>query len=178
MTSLQSRVADVIDATVTQMRSATGYRAPSDLSSTGFPVFDGPEIWNYNLQASTGYLIIGVAGVGDETPEPSSTSDFTAGPIGPPRSRDEVGVITCLAGYGVADYSDGAASTCRRAAMGIVADVADLCRDDPSLGLDSSGVVGGIRTRTWVTAGAMNQYRMPDSTVCDWLFTLTFTARL
>jgi predicted Kef-type K+ transport protein len=97
--------------------------------------------------------------------------------MGPQHSRDEVGTITCLASFSTGDAEDGSVSVARLGALGLMADVANYCRIDPSLGLDTSGVVGGIRTRSFVTAGQMSQYLMGGVT-CDWLFTITFQARV
>lgn len=173
--SLQTRVPGVIDTVVTGMRATTGYRTPGD-TGTGFPVFDGPELYLHELPNTVGYLVIGYVDDPSE-PSPSSESMFAQGPMGPQHSRDETATISCLASASHGDADDGSASAIRALTVGIMGDVANYCRINPSLGLDTSGVVGGIRTRAFVTAGTMFQY-LNGGVVCDWVFTITYQARV
>lgn len=173
-TTLQSRVADVIDYVVKTMRATPGYRAPSD-TTVGIPVFDGPELYFHEDGTVQSYLVIGYAD--DDGGSAVSESEFAQGPMGPQHSRDETVTITCCACGYVGDASDGSVSTVRRIALNIMADVANLCRANPSLGLDVSGVVGGVLTRAFVTAGTMTVYPN-NGAVCDWMFTITAVARV
>lgn len=177
--AIQSRAADVIDNVVTAMRSVTGYRSPAD-TGTGFVVFDGPELYVTEIPGNLGYVVIGYADDPDE-PSPSTESVITAGPMVPNvHPRDEVLTIGCIASWSSGDAEFGSPSTARRAAMGIMGDVANYVRVNPSLGLDTSGVVGGVRLRSFVTAGAMTQYvgGVSGGFTCDWVFTITTNARI
>jgi hypothetical protein len=167
----------VVDALVSTMRAATGYRSPYS-GSSGNTVYDGPEYALTDEHADSGtFLVIGWAGDPD-SPEDSGQSRQTTGPLAAAagRPRDEEGVVNCKAvsQVGDANLSERSVKDVRDAALAVISDVEASLRTDPTLGLVPTlsrlvAEMGGTFTpRQYMSAGA----------VCEIEFQVTYRARI
>lgn len=168
-----TRWGQVNDALVTAMRARAGYRGPDSLRD-GVTVFDSVEV-RQGTDGSHLWVTFGWSGESADEATPAGEINLASGPMAATvRPRDETGTIYCRA---VAQSGDRDVSLLRADCLAILDDVAEVCRADPSLGLDTSGTVGGIRTRAWVTAGDIYQY-MRGGVVVDWRFSVTYQTRV
>jgi hypothetical protein len=172
----ETRVAQVIDALVTGMRATAGFRSPTSASTTAglTTVYDGPEVWTTDDRDGQSLLVIGYSGSDPDEQTATAESSFTRGPIAvPARPRDEVSVIHCRA---IADGRE-TPKIARDAALATIAAVSLFCRTDPSLGINTSDTVGGVRTIAFVTTGDLIQYLMRGHTA-EWAFDVGFSTRV
>ena len=86
--------------------------------------------------------------------------------LGPTATRDEVGVIFCVA---QAETGDDDVATVRSSAFAMLADVEDVLRTGVHLGLDDV-------LRVEVTASDPEQGYTPDGAFCYLPFNITYTA--
>jgi hypothetical protein len=165
----------VVDALVTQMRSQTGFRAPTSPGTTGLevPVFDGTEV-ALGLEADDRYLVIGWSGDPDNAQD-AGESGQVPGPMANVRPKDETGTVECMAVCQVMDASiaAGTVKATRDAAFAVIASVEALCRGavpGPTLAVPNLqwAFVGGCKPRQFLNEGCVIQ--VP--------FTVTYYARL
>lgn len=172
----ESRVVAVIDALISKASALPGYRL---LTSAGLDinyttVFDGPEVTDTDDAAAGGLLVIGWSGNDAEQLERAASSNWTTGPMAASNHpRDEVTVISCR---GIVQKGETVRAA-RVAVYQIMADVATICRADPSLGINTADTIGGVRTLCFVTAGELMQYQL-DGFVAELAFTVTYQARV
>lgn len=127
-----------VTAIVTAMRARTGYRscwAAGD--GDDVPVYHSAEAGLIGEHPVTSLVI--ASGEDPLTPREVVDSRQARATYGPPRRRDESGLIRCRATAVSGDVSDGAVQAAWAAAVGIVDDVDDELRGTsgvgPSLGL-------------------------------------------
>lgn len=137
-----TRWPDVVDALVTATRVLPGYRAAADdAPSSDVLVLDGPEVWLTGDDAPR-LLVIGWTLDDDRDQGDAGQAVATLGKT----SRDETGVVLCqaLAQTGSLELPDPnagpgsdrlTAKVLRDRAFAVFADVADLVRADPTLGI-------------------------------------------
>jgi hypothetical protein len=172
----ETRVAQVIDALVTGMRATTGFRSPTSASTTAglTTVYDSSEVWTTDDRDGQSLLIIGYSDADADNQAATAESSFTRGPIAvPARPRDEVAVIHCRA---IADGRE-TPKIARDATLTTIAAVSAFCRADPSLGINTSDTVGGVRTIAYVTTGDLLQYLNRGHTA-EWAFDVSFSTRV
>lgn len=168
----QTRVDQVIDRLVELAAGQAGYIRYGQPGADEIIVFDGPE-WS-ETDDPCDALVVGWSGGDDDAATPAATSNQTAGPIAAGnRPRDEVGTVLCRA---IAQTKDSPKAA-RDAAKAIVVTLAGLCRADPSLALNTSDTIGGVRTIAYVTTGDLVQYNSRGY-VAEWEFTITFLTRV
>jgi len=173
---METRLAQVMDRLVELARALPGHRGPTDYTTADdlITVYDGPEIRATDDRAPGGHLVIGWPGDSADTVTAAGSTSVEAGPIASTaRPRDEVGTIICRA---IQDQA-GTAKDARDGALAQIASVAALCRSDPSLGLNTSDTIGGVRTITFVTAGDLYQY-LSGGYTCEWEFSITYKTRV
>lgn len=171
-----TRVGQVIDALIAGMRATTGFRGPNDPSTVAglTTVFDSSEVWTTDDRDGQSFLVVGYAGDDPEDDVPVATTAFTRGPIAvPARPRDELATIHCRA---IADGKE-TPKIARDAALLILSAVSAFCRADPSLGINTSDTVGGVRTIAYVTAGDLLAYAHNGHTA-EWSFDVSFSSRV
>lgn len=171
----QTRVPQVIDALIALGRALPGHRAPDGTTSGKLvTVYDGPEIRATDDAADDAWVVIGWSGTGAEDLEPAAQSNLSRGPIAATnRPRNEVVTINCLA-----SVRRGESAKLARDMVSAELDAfAGICRGDPSLGINTAGTIGGVRTIAYVTAGTLTQYLL-DGYVAEWNFTVTYDARV
>jgi hypothetical protein len=171
------RVIPVIDALISLTTALPGYRLPSGrgMSVGATTVYDGPE-WTASDDGSDGaQLVIGWSGSGPSELEVAADSTWVSGPIaGSVHPRDEVTTVACMAFGQRAERSRDA----RVVAYQVMSDVAQVCRADPSLGINTTNdAIGGMRTLCFVTAGQLVQYSS-NGYVAQLGFTVTYSARV
>jgi hypothetical protein len=175
------RVGQVIDRLLVLTRALAGHRDPNGTMSTDglVTVYDGPEVRSTDDAIDSTLLIIGWSGDDTDALEEAASSSWTSGPIAatssgtPIRPRDETTTVSCK-------VISQRAETMKAARDGAITEleaVAQLCRNDPSLGIDTSATIGGVRTLAWVTAGSMVQY-LDAGYVCELDFTVSYNARV
>jgi hypothetical protein len=172
----QFRIGQVIDRLVALSRASAGHRAPDGTDSTTglVTVYDGPEVRATDDAEDNTFLIIGWSGDLDDGLTPAGAGAWKAGPIANQvRPRDESTAVTCK----VVSQRGESPKLARDAAIAEVALIAGLCRSDPTLGVDSSATIGGVRTRAFVTAGTMVQY-LAKGYVCELDFEVYYDARV
>jgi hypothetical protein len=172
----ETRVAQVIDALVTGMRATAGFRAPTSASTTAglTTVYDSTEVWTTDDRAAGSILVIGYSGNDPDDLTPIAESTFTRGPIAvPARPRDEASAVHCRA---IVDGRE-TPKIARDAALATIAAVSAFCRIDPSLGINTSDTVGGVRTIAFVTTGDLIQYAH-DGHTAEWDFDVSFSTRV
>jgi len=170
------RLSQLIDQILVLARALPGHRAPDGTSSTAglVTVYDGPEIRSTDDAIDTTWLVIGWSGDDLDQLEEAATSTWTSGPIAAiVRPRDETTTVNCKAVSQRAETMKAA----RDGAVAEVEAVAQLCRNDPSLGIDTSATIGGVRTLAWVTAGSVVQY-LDKGYVCEIDFTVSYNTRV
>lgn len=173
---METRVAQVIDTLVAGLRATSGFRSPTSASTVPglTTVYDSSEVWTTDDRDGQSVLVIGYASDEPDDQTPIAESTFTRGPIAvPARPRDEVSVIRCRA---IVDGRE-TPKLARDAALATIEAVAAFCRVDPSLGLNTSGTVGGVRTIAYVTAGDLIQYLVRGHTA-EWAFDVSFSTRV
>lgn len=175
---METRTAQVIDALIALSAAITGYRLADEYTGpdpSWVTVWDGPAIRGQDDNSDgAGHLIIGYSGDDPEALQPAAQTTIGPGPMASTvRPRDEVGTIVCRAVFDCADTPKQA----RDAALAILTAVANLCRSDPTLGINASATVGGVIVRCWVTAGTLLQYQVNGYTA-EWEFTVTFKTRV
>jgi hypothetical protein len=173
---METRIAQIIDRLVTLSAALPGYRmadAETTASNTT-AVWDGPEVRSSDDASDGSELVIGWSGPSADEALASASSSIKAGPMaGPNRPREEEGFVNCLA----IGQNAPTPKAARDAALQVVEDVAELCRSTPDLGIDTSGTIGGVLTRAYVTAGDLVQY-LQDGYVAEWQFTVNFKTRV
>lgn len=173
----QIRTGQVIDALLALCRTVPGFVDPATCADDGgaaVRVWDGPEWQLVDAETPGGHLVIGWSG-DRASPSPSADTDWVGGPIaGTARPRDETTRLVCLASARWAETPKAA----RDAALSTVSAVAAVCRADPSLGINTSGTVGGIRTLTFVTGGSLTQSAREDGYTASQMFTITYKTRV
>lgn len=171
----QIRIGQVIDALVSKIGDLPGFRFPTGTESMDeSTVWDGPEWQVVEDHAPGGHVVIGDPGE-FETPTPAATSTWQAGPIASTnRPRNEVTQIACLA----TAQKHETVKDARDACLAMLTAVAAVCREDPSLGIDTSATVGGVRTITYVTAGSFTQSLGPNGFTARLDFTVTYDTRV
>lgn len=172
----ETRVAQVIDRLIAGMRATAGFRGPADASTVAglVTVYDSSEVWTTDDRDGQNLLVIGYTGPDPDDQTPSAETSFSRGPIAiPARPRDEAGIVHCRA---ICDGAD-TPQLARNGAMATIEAVSAFCRTDPSLGLNTSGTVGGVRTIAYVTAGDLLQYLSRGHTA-EWAFDVSFSTRV
>jgi hypothetical protein len=171
----QIRIGQVIDALVQQIGDRPGWRFPTGRESMDeSTVWDGPEWQKVEDHAPGGHVVIGWPGEFD-SPVPAASTTWESGPIASSnRPRDEVTAVTCLA----TAQKHETVKDARDACMVLLAEVAAVCREDPSLGIDTAATVGGVRTITYVTAGSFTQLFGPNGFTAELQFTVTYKTRV
>ena len=170
------RAGQVIDRLLVLARALPGHRDPNGTTSTDglVTVYDGPEIRATDDAIDQTFVVIGWSGADPDALEPAASSNWVAGPIAATtRPRDETTVIACK----VISQRGELMKAARDAAIAELEAVAGICRSDPSLGIDTSATIGGVRTLAWVTAGTMLQYD-ERGYVCEIEFTVTYQTRV
>lgn len=173
--AIQTRTAQVIDALVAGTRALAGHRAPDGTASGKLvTVYDGPEIRSTDDAVDDAWLVIGWSGSGADDLEPAAQVIQSRGPIAATnRPRNEVVTVNCLASVRRGE----SAKLARDLATAELGVVAELLRADPSLGINTAGTIGGVRTIAFVTAGTLTQYLL-DGYVAEWSFTVTYDSRV
>lgn len=173
---METRVAQVIDRVLVLGRTAAGHRAPGDVTSTTglVTVYDGPEVRSTDDAIDSTFVVIGWSGDDDDSIELVARMQLTSGPIAAAnRPRDEITAITCKA---ISHRADSVKEA-RDAALAEVAVFAQICRSDPSLGINTTDTIGGVRTLAWVTAGSLFQY-LHNGYVAEFEFTINYQTRV
>lgn len=170
----ETRLGQVIDALVNGLGATTGFRPSfSEEYATATTVWDGPEWQVVEDHGAGGNVVIGYSGPRGAR-SASATSTWAAGPIaGTNRPREEVTQVNCFA----TAQRHGTPRGARNEAIAIVSAVAAFCRSDPSLGINTSGTIGGVSTLTSLTAGSIVQFADRGFT-CEIDFTITYKARV
>lgn len=173
---METRVGQVIDAVIAKLAATTGFRLYGDSNSTAdlVTVFDGAEIRATDDNIDQVLLVIGWAG--DDPEQTSAAADIalTTGPIAATnRPRDEQTSIACK----VMSHRAGTQKEARDAGLATLVAVAKVCRADPSLGINTSDTIGGVRTLAWVTAGQLTQY-LHNGYVAELDFTISYQSRV
>lgn len=173
---METRVAQVIDVLVAGTRALPGFRYWSDVTTAAglTTVFDGAEHRATDDHAEGSLLIVGWPGDDADAVELAATTSLSSGPIAATnRPRDEVGTVQCKA----ISQNKETQKQARDGALAVITAVASFCRADPSLGIQTSDTIGGVRTIAWVTAGTLAQY-LRSGYVAEWDFTVTFKTRV
>lgn len=176
MATDQFRTGQVIDALVSICRGTTGHRAPgATLSTLGLvTVYDGPELFSTDDAIDDTLLIIGWSGESSDQLSTTARGSFRTGPIAATvRPRDEATTIACKA---ISQRAE-TAKQARDAAIAELAVVAGVCRSDPSLGINTSATIGGVRLLAFVTAGTLTQYQ-DKGYVAEIDFDVTYSTRV
>jgi hypothetical protein len=164
-----TRWPDVVDALVALMRVWPGYRAP-DAYGSEIPVFDSFAV-GLSEQPVDRYLVIAWPG------DPSSLEDQgdsaqTIATTGN-NTRDEKTSVRCRA---VAQYGHGAGlmdpSPVRRAAFGVMGDVENLLRGNPTLGITAP------RMRALIDRTLSVQQFANEGPVCAITFSVIYDTRI
>lgn len=141
-----TKVAAVIEAAVDAIRALPGYRDPDDTTTAGIPVHDGPA---YEVAGDNEPVWLCIGWSGDDGGDESATSSQSTASLGG-YQRDEAGTIACLVEARSGDGSQDAIRTVRTEALAVVADVEDLLRTSPTVGLSQAWMrwaeVGGRTT--------------------------------
>jgi hypothetical protein len=172
----QTRTAQVIDALIAGVRALPGHRAPDGTVSGAdlVTVYDGPEIRSTDDAIDESWVVIGWSGSGPDDLNPAAQVNLSRGPIAATnRPRNEVVTISCLASARRGESTKAA----RDLVTAELDAVAGLLRSDPSLGINTAGTIGGVRTIAYVTAGTLSQYLL-DGYVAEWEFTVTYESRV
>lgn len=171
----QIRIGQVIDALVSTIGGRPGFRSPDGRESLNeATVWDGPQWQTVEDHAPGGHVVIGWPGE-FESPSPAATTTWEAGPIASTnRPRDETTQVACLA----TAQRHETVKDARDACLALLTTVAAVCREDPSLGIDTAATVGGVRTITYVTAGSFTQLLGPNGFAAELEFTVTYKSRV
>lgn len=172
----QQRVVQVIDALLFQISALPGYRTPGLVGqfSTTVTVFDGPEFTYTDDIEPGGFLVVGWPGSDAEQLEPVASSTWVSGPIaGRAHPRDETTVVAMRA----ISQRQERVRDARVAVYQQMTDVAGICRNDPSLGINTADTIGGVNTLAYVTAGELFQYSS-NGYVAELSFSVTYQARV
>jgi hypothetical protein len=175
-TRKQTRVAQVIDRLLVLSRALPNHRAPTGTVSTSglVTVYDGPEVRSTDDAIDQTIVVVGWSGEDDDDLAVPATLTLTAGPIAATnRPRDEQGTINCK----VISHRADSVANARDAVVAEVVAFAELCRVDPSLGINTSDTIGGVRTLAWVTAGSLVQY-LSKGYVAEMDFTVSYSTRV
>lgn len=173
---METRVGQVIDAVIAKLAITSGFRLNGDTNSTTglITVFDGAEIRATDDAIDQVLLVIGYPGDNPDELEPAAQIALSSGPIASTsRPRDEQTSIACKAISHRAESQKDA----RDAGLAALVAVAMMCRADPSLGINTSGTIGGVRTLAWVTAGQLTQY-LHNGYVAELDFTISYQSRV
>lgn len=173
---METRVAQVIDFLVSGLAANASFRRPDDetYGPDLITVWDGPEFRSSEDHSKSAHVVIGYGGDDPEALEPSAATELVAGPLAAMvRPRDETLTVSCRS---ICDSGETPKIARDTALAGIEA-VANLCRSDPSLGIDASATIGGVVVRAWVTAGTLLQYLEAGYTA-EWEFTVTVRTRV
>lgn len=171
----QTRWNQTVNQLVTLMRARVGYVAPDD-PEPGIVVYDAAEVFMHQGDFPRNHLVIGWSGA-PASPEEAGRIEQERGPMGPHRSREESGSIRCVAVAQTGDAAFGEPAVLRAECEAIMEDVAEECRADPTLGVDTSGTVGGRRHQAWVTVGTPLQ-GMDGGVYVVWEFSVDYTSRV
>jgi hypothetical protein len=152
-----SQVPALIDALVTNATAAL----PTTTVYDGFGISDDPG----------DFLMVGV-----EDPDlqgAATSAQFAQVPatMGPARTRDETGSVTCAA---LSWNGDGDQKAARDAAFTIVAAVESMLRNDPSQGLGP----GGYFVVQFGGTGTLTQQQDDNGALALVIFTVTYRARI
>lgn len=135
----------VVDALIDQLVALPGWR-PAKSSLSGITVFDGPEVdYTADPERTYGYLVVGWGGDPETSgPESAGQGAQTPAALDANRTRDDAGTIRCRATYWTGDgVLDVSARACRQASFGIMWQVEQLLRSNPTLGIPQAvGPVG------------------------------------
>jgi hypothetical protein len=170
------RVGQVIDRLLVLTRALPGHRDPNGTTSTDglVTVYDGPEVRSTDDAIDNTLLVIGWSGTDTDALEEAASSSWTSGPIASTvRPRDETTIVACK----VISQRGDSPKAARDGAVAEVEALAQLCRNDPSLGIDTSATIGGVRTLAWVTAGSVVQY-LDAGYVCEIDVTVSYNTRV
>lgn len=160
-----TRLPYVIDALVDGLRALTGYRAPDEASGT--PVFDGPE---YAITGDMPVTWVAVGWSGDpDAPQTGADGGQVIASLGN-RSREETGLVRMRV---VSQAGDRDMKARRDAAFAVMADVENLVRTDPLIGLDP----------VWMREAEIGdrytiQQEFAEGPVCIVDFAVTYRARI
>lgn len=152
-----SAIPDVIDALFTAATTAL----PNVSVYDGFGVSD---------QAGD-FLMIGVEDPDDNASAASSDAQQSAATMGTPRSRDEVGTVTCAA---LSSNGDGNQKAARDAVFAISTAIANLCRTDPTLGITGYQLL----VADYGTDQRLMQNQYEDGADAVLIFAVRFRARI
>ena len=172
----QSRWHDVVTALVALCRAQPGYRAPDATGDVAGDVlvFDGPEYVTTADPAGV-FLVVGWGGTTDDPESPGEVSQ-SAGPHAPTRPRDESGLVRCRAVAQTGQSGVGAPAAARASALGVLEDVAELVRGNPTLGLSPVDPQRFLMRARFV-AGSPLQYQR-SGVVCEWSFEIRYETSL
>ena len=162
----------ISSALLTGMRARTGYCSTSAYVSGLIPVYDGVEAHLARDQGPARFLVVRFVGTKDD-PQAAGGVGQSTGPLGTLRPRTERGYIRCRAAAQTGDAGiTGDASAQWDAAYGVLADVEDLMRTSPTLGVVATHIV--------VELGAVDDARQyeADGIVTELDFTVNYRARI
>ena len=167
-----SRWDQVCVALVAAMRARPGYCAPTAVVAGAVVVLDSTEV---AMTEPAAERWLAVRWAGDPLALLSSGSTGQAlRTIGTNRARDERGTVRCRAVHQGGDVNlTGAAPASWAAAFGVLADVEDLARTSPTLGL--------VTPRMLVQVAAIDDARQTiaeSGLVTEIDFTLTYDTRI
>lgn len=125
----------VVDALTARMVARAGYRSAWDDAAplTDRPVYLATEAALIGDQPGT-FLVIAFPGDPDQVTESGQTGQVVV-TLPNPRTRQEQGVVRCLAVDQRGDIGPGVASASIAAVLSVLDDVDDELRDAPTLGL-------------------------------------------
>jgi hypothetical protein len=172
----QFRIGQVIDQLLVLSRALSGHRDPDGTDSTAglVTVYDGPQVRSTDDAIDSTFLVIGYGGDGPDDISTAGSGRWSSGPIaGTVRPRSEVASVSCK----IVSHRGESPKLARDAALAELNAVAGICRSDPSLGIDTSSTIGGVRTLAYVTGGQMVQY-LRRGFVCEITFDITYDARV
>ena len=131
-------------------------------------VFDTAGIPAWDAEPATDAILTGVIVGAKLDNDQGLAGRFTQGyhDLGPAATRDESGVVHCVA---LAQTGDDDVKAARTTVFEVLSDVEDALRADPTLGL-------GSILRVEVAAGEVMQGRSPDGVFAELPFDITYTA--
>jgi len=168
----------VVTALVEAMRAVDGYRAPTDVTSTGITVYDSTEVGLVE-EHPTRFLVIAWSGDPDRGEDSGQADHAVAAIASTTRPVEETGTIRCLAvaQLGDATLDGGSVATARSDAYALLHAVDLVCRGSspgPTLGLDSSA---GQLLWAQVTRHRVAQY-LDQGTSCELDFDVSYRGRI
>jgi hypothetical protein len=170
--STQTRGTEVITKLLALVGALTGY-IPEGTSGAGVKVVDA---WDLDDDAYDTAVIIGVGDPDDEQPEPSVEIEQQLVSMGPGLPKAEEIKVRCRV------ISTGAQTKtlARAAAQAVIDDIGAMIRTDPTLGITSGAMTGGMMTHAHLAVGSMIQTRdvSLSNPRVEWDFTITAVTRV